>query len=256
MPVLPYVYLCTHKETGQFYIGSRLANKVPAQEDLGLVYKTSSKRVKPIFHEFSYFVYAEFFNPEDAWEFEQRLIEENISNTLILNLSYYREGSVRFHTLGRVRPRKEVEASRLAHLGVKRPNSRTPEVIDKWREARKGWKPSKESVAKRVSSFKGYVPTNETRQKMSEAHKGLKHTSESLAKMKGRIISETTKLKMGESRRGATHTLETKLKMSAIHKGNTRRLGKKYCHNPMTKERNFFFPNEIPEGWLLGALKN
>ena len=41
MKALPYVYKLVHKETGEFYIGFRCANKVPANEDLGIKYFTS-----------------------------------------------------------------------------------------------------------------------------------------------------------------------------------------------------------------------
>jgi hypothetical protein len=48
MKVLPYVYKVVNRTTGEFYIGYREANKKPASEDI-LMYKTSSKKVKPIF---------------------------------------------------------------------------------------------------------------------------------------------------------------------------------------------------------------
>jgi len=34
--ILPYVYLCTHKENGTFYIGSRTSNKLnlPSHKDM------------------------------------------------------------------------------------------------------------------------------------------------------------------------------------------------------------------------------
>ena len=44
----PYVYKITHKETNQFYIGFRCANKVQANLDLGFKYFTSSKAVKEL----------------------------------------------------------------------------------------------------------------------------------------------------------------------------------------------------------------
>ena len=46
--VLPYVYTCTHKESGKIYIGYRCANKLPSHLDLPK-YRTSSKIVKPKF---------------------------------------------------------------------------------------------------------------------------------------------------------------------------------------------------------------
>lgn len=87
---LPYVYVCTHKTTGQFYIGYRELNvsmNRPSSIDLPR-YKTSSKFVKPHFDQFEWKVIAEFFEPADAFEFEQRLIFENWDNPLLINEQY------------------------------------------------------------------------------------------------------------------------------------------------------------------------
>ena len=86
---LPYVYLCINRLNGQFYIGYRSANKVPSSDDLGSVYFTSSHKVKESFSEFDYHIIAEFFQAEHAYEFEQALIHENLSNPLLLNKSCY-----------------------------------------------------------------------------------------------------------------------------------------------------------------------
>jgi hypothetical protein len=84
-----YVYTCTHKETGEFYFGYRCANKVPPIEDLGIYYFTSSKHVKPRFHEFKYEILKEFDNKEDAHKFEQQLIIENKGSPKSLNIAYW-----------------------------------------------------------------------------------------------------------------------------------------------------------------------
>lgn len=83
----PYVYLCTHKITGEFYFGYREVNlrlNIPSSQDLPK-YKTSSKKVKPIFAEFNWIILAEFFSGNDAYDFEQLLIHENWNNPLLLN---------------------------------------------------------------------------------------------------------------------------------------------------------------------------
>jgi len=85
MKALPYVYKLVHKETGEFYIGFRCANKVPANEDLGIKYFTSSKLVKKTFENFECFVLGEFEDKDAAYTFEQNLIKECFSNPLILN---------------------------------------------------------------------------------------------------------------------------------------------------------------------------
>ena len=46
--ILPYVYKLTHKETGQFYIGYRKANKVQSYCDIGIVYFSSSKEIEKL----------------------------------------------------------------------------------------------------------------------------------------------------------------------------------------------------------------
>lgn len=84
----PYVYKCTNRETGKFYIGYRKANKTPSSSDFPR-YKTSSNQVKPEFDKFDWYIIAEFFDADAAYEFEQQTIHENWSNPLILNKSCY-----------------------------------------------------------------------------------------------------------------------------------------------------------------------
>lgn len=85
---LPYVYICYHKDTRHFYIGYREGNKVPSSQDLPL-YKTSSKQVKPNFDQYEWQILAEFFDSDDAYNFEQFLIYENWDNPLLINKSCY-----------------------------------------------------------------------------------------------------------------------------------------------------------------------
>ena len=88
---VPYVYLCTHKETGKFYIGYRMKNvslNIPSHLDLP-EYKTSSKTVNPDFHDYTWTIVAEFFDPSYAYTFEQQLIYDNWENPLLLNGRYH-----------------------------------------------------------------------------------------------------------------------------------------------------------------------
>ena len=88
--VVPYVYMGTHRVTGEFYIGSR-ANKnqtLPSHQDI-YKYRTSSKKVKPIFDEFDWIIVAEFFDPQSAYDFEQELIYKLWNNPLIINGSCF-----------------------------------------------------------------------------------------------------------------------------------------------------------------------
>lgn len=89
--ILPYVYRCTHKETGRFYIGYRYRNWKPSHEDFGIHYFTSNEYVRNNFDEFSYEIIAEFFNKKDAFKFESQLISETrcelqINNDRVLKL--------------------------------------------------------------------------------------------------------------------------------------------------------------------------
>lgn len=84
----PYVYLGVHKTTRKFYIGARYSscrNHLSPDQDLGTLYFTTSKVVKPIFNEFNWTILAQFITKEDALEFEGALITEHWNNPLLLN---------------------------------------------------------------------------------------------------------------------------------------------------------------------------
>lgn len=90
----PYVYKGIHKSTGQFYFGFRSQNKVPAVDDLGSKYRTSSKYVNALgFENFEWIIIAEFFTADDAYWFEQELIKEHIANQNCLNRYYTDDAS-------------------------------------------------------------------------------------------------------------------------------------------------------------------
>jgi len=74
--VLPYVYRCTERETGRFYIGYRFKNKVPAKDDLGIHYFTSNEYVKNNFDKFDFEIIKEFPDRKSAFEYETQLIKE------------------------------------------------------------------------------------------------------------------------------------------------------------------------------------
>jgi hypothetical protein len=102
--VLPYVYLLIHKITGEFYIGYRETNQIPSSGDLGEKYKSSSKKIKAMgFNNFRSIIIAEFFTGNDAYEFENRLIEEHIKDPLCLNGTYIKDGKLKFSFAGKTR---------------------------------------------------------------------------------------------------------------------------------------------------------
>ena len=93
---VPYVYICTHKETNQFYIGYREANvnlNRPSHLDLP-EYKTSSTTVRPDWENYTWTIVAEFFDPSHAYTFEQQMIFDNWDNPLLLN-GQYRLGKIK-----------------------------------------------------------------------------------------------------------------------------------------------------------------
>ena len=83
----PYVYMCTNRISGQFYIGYREANvKLNRTSDVDFpVYQSSSKSVKESFEEFDWVIMAEFKSGKDAFDFEHALIYEHWSDPLLLN---------------------------------------------------------------------------------------------------------------------------------------------------------------------------
>jgi hypothetical protein len=82
-PVLPYVYKCTERETGKFYIGYRFKNTVPAKEDLGKYYFTSNEYVSKNFDKFDCEIVAEFPDRKSAFAYETKLINETKSDMQI-----------------------------------------------------------------------------------------------------------------------------------------------------------------------------
>jgi hypothetical protein len=82
---LPYVYKVTNKHTKKFYIGMRSANKDIAENDLGIKYFTSNKKIKENFKDFNIEIIAYFKDWESAFVFENISIKEEWGNPNILN---------------------------------------------------------------------------------------------------------------------------------------------------------------------------
>ena len=207
--ILPYVYKLTHKITSEFYIGVRWANIYPSGLDLGIRYKTSSKYVKPIFEEFNYEVIAEFFNHEDAIDFEQNSIEENWNNPLLLNKAI--QVSKKFRCTGHSEETK-IKMS-IAKKG-KPPNN-------------KGKKLSEETKEKIRQNSLLQRHTEETKQKMSERMLGNKNGIGSPGNT-GMKHTEEHKRKIAEAGMGRVMSAETKQKLSAQRKGIPK--PKSECH--------------------------
>lgn len=163
MNIYPYVYRCEHKITKEFYYGSRVANKLPAELDFPK-YKTSSNKVKPIFEQFDWFIVAEFFDADSAYEFEQELIYETWDSPISLNAScFYKKMQLRFtsHTEEMKQWMKERVSGTKNPMYGKTPHNKgiphTQETRDKIRKSKLGLSPSKEireSISKTMTGKK------------------------------------------------------------------------------------------------------
>ena len=219
-----YVYICTHKETGKFYIGYRMANvelNIPSHLDLP-EYKTSSTTVRPDFHDYTWTIVAEFFDPGHAYTFEQQLIFDSWENPLLLN-GHYNLGKNQFRTSGTPSDehRKKMSDAKKGKPSGKKGKPISTEHRKKISDARKG-KP-------------GTTHSAETKQRISDAKKGnpsgrkgktnsIEHRKKISDSNKGKTHSAETKQKISDSNKGKTHSAETKQKMSDAKKGKTHKL--------------------------------
>lgn len=88
---MAYVYMCIHKNTGEFYIGYRCANvhlNRFSHIDFPL-YRTSNPEIKHNFLNFDWIIVAEFFDSDSAYDYEQQLIHEYWNDLLLINKSCY-----------------------------------------------------------------------------------------------------------------------------------------------------------------------
>ena len=209
---VPYVYICTHKDTNQFYIGYRMVNvklNIPSHLDLP-EYKTSSTTVNPDFHDYTWTIVAEFFDPSDAYTFEQQMIYDNWENPLLLN-GYYRLGEHKqFRNKG---PHSNETKKKMSD--AKKGKTASAETKQKMT----GKTHSDESKRKISDAGKNRPPiSTETKQKMSDAKKGKP------SGRKGKPHSDETKQKISDAGKGKTHSAETRQKMSDAKKGKTHKL--------------------------------
>lgn len=198
--ILPYVYLLTHRTTGHFYFGYREKNKVASVDDLGKEYFTSSSYIKKIgFDNFDIQILAEFFNPVDAYDFEQELIKINKKDPLCLNRHYTNGNQFRY----------------IRHPGIYKASAETRAKIS---AANKG-KLVSESTRKKISDIhRGKIVSEETRQKISKA--GI-----------GRTVTEETKQKISIATKG-----RPRAKFSDEWIANISAAQKRRIHGPTSDE--------------------
>lgn len=166
----PYVYKLTHRETKQFYIGYREANKLPASEDIGSTYWSSSKLIKDIgFDKFDVEIIAEFFNADDAYRFENELIEEAFSNPLCLNKHYTNKELKR--KFKHDKPHTAKAKKKMSEALKKMPIETRMAITAKLR----GRKQTQKAIEAMKQSKLGHVTSEETKLKISLSLQGEKH---------------------------------------------------------------------------------
>lgn len=190
---MPYVYMGIHKTTNQIYIGYRERNVKhdrTSSSDLGNLYFTSSPAIQETFDKFNWVIVAEFFDPTEAYWFEQSLIEEHWNNPLLLNKQFY---------------------SRATSLGMFRHTGRTTGFTGRKHsdDTKKKMSISLSTETKNLISEKvsgknhpnyGKKLSNETCKKISESRKRFYELNPpGPSEKKGTTLSEEHKRKMSES---------------------------------------------------------
>lgn len=190
----PYVYVVIHRVTNEFYFGYRERNVklgLTSLEDLPK-YRTSSKKIKSSFEEYSGYVLAEFDSATEAYDFEQKLIYEYWSHALLLNDSCY-YGKARFKSQGPCSEETKLKISQ-ANRGRLIGYVRSEEFKSKIQATSKGRKHS-ESTKARISQIVAEEHRNKTRTWSEESKKRLSNTN------KGRALSDEQKRKISEAKR-------------------------------------------------------
>jgi len=217
----PYVYRIDHPISGEFYVGYRKANKLPAIEDFGHVYKTSSKLLTHPFDEYTHMLLAEFFTEtasEDAYDFEQLTIFENWNNPSLANKSCF-HGKGRFRNNGHSQEtRQKIKEAR------KNQSPFTDATRQKIKEARKNQSPFTDATRQKMSDANKRRPpiTEETRQKLRDGHKNMSAEIKQKLKLKQANrppITEETRKKLSDSAIGRVRSAESIRKTTEANTG-------------------------------------
>lgn len=215
----PYVYICIHKETKEFYIGYRYKNvdkNITSDKDFP-DYKTSSRKVKPFFEMFDWYIIAEFFTDDDAYDFEQELIYEHWNNPLLLNQSCH-------HLRGRFKRGPEWKLSENARRRMS--DAHKGKVFsEEWKkEQSERFSGKNNPMYGKPSPFKDRKHTPESKAKLSESAKKRPPISEETRKKlskasKGKTLSDYQRQRIRESNSTRIVSEETKRKISEATKG-------------------------------------
>ncbi len=212
----PYVYRCVHKETGEYYYGYRCANKVKAEDDFGIKYKTSSRKVRQHFDEYDWEINSEFFDAISAYDHEQLKIYESWGDPLLIN-QHHNYGTRAFRTSG-PKPHSQKTIDNMIKANA------TPEVKARRSAGLKGRKFSKAHLANlKVARNKRGPYSVETRQKISKSNKGRVHSQETKDKMSkahtGKIVTQETRDKSSKAQTGLKRSDVTRQRIAAARTG-------------------------------------
>lgn len=174
---MAYVYKCTNKINGIFYIGSRWKNELTPSEDLGYKYFTSSKVInKTNISEYAIEILKEFESAAEAWDYEQILIRDNFADPLIINQFFLIGGKKQFRNIGGYNLSEETKAKQRkpkSEQGRKNIGDANRLRLAKEDERAKLRKPKSEETRQRMKiaqKLKG-GPTKETSKKISDTNK-------------------------------------------------------------------------------------
>ena len=169
---LPYVYRLDNPTTGEFYIGYRVANKIPSHLDFP-IYKTSAPKVTNIFDLFEWKILAEFYDGDDAYDFEQLSIFEEWDNPLLLNEScYHNKGKFKNTSPHSQKTKDKISGANKGKAAAKDPNTGKSLGRIKLDDIR--WK-----TGEIISVAKGQIQTADANKKRSNKMKGIPQSAES-----------------------------------------------------------------------------
>ena len=220
---MPYVYMCVHKNTGEFYIGYRSKNvKLNKTSDTDFpTYKTSSKIVRTNFDNFDWIILAEFFTENAAYDHEQYLINEHWGDPLLINRTCHYNKS-RFKYCGGTPCSEETKrkislSNKTKLIGITR-SDEFKEKISKATKGRHHSQETKDKIAAIVSKHHKQNPrkwSEEAKHKLSQSNKGKTLTDEHKRKISDakkerdrlRPVSDETKRKISETLRNKKSVL-------------------------------------------------
>lgn len=176
---MAYVYKCTHKSDGTFYIGYRASHTLSPADDLPR-YRTSSRSVRTNFDDFETVILFETECGETAYRIEQQLIYDSWCDPKLINRSCFHDKDGMFRRVG---PHNESTKRKISEANKGRSHPHTEETKRKISSAKAGIPKSKEHRLKIGDVHRGKVESQETRQKKTAARVGKIHSPETLAKL-------------------------------------------------------------------------